>query len=169
MTLAEYESINWKYLRKTRKLWFVLPVFMLSIFSLNTCNVLISSNPEDKSNVTGSLSSLIVLLLFLGFLYYSFIRGFKKNYLNTPALAEGLTYTLSDEAIETQGLSTNSKQPWPASFKQAVKIGKWILLASSGTTAYFLDTEKLIQPFSVTDITKIFGCLTILMFSLKWP
>lgn len=155
MSLAEYESINWKYLRKTRKWWFIFPVFMLLIFVMNACSSFTSDNPEMYSNLSGSMWSLAMMLLFFGFLYYSFVRGFKKNYYNTPALAEGLTYMLSEESIITEGESTNSRQPWSSSFKQVVKIGKWMLLSSSGTTAYFLDTEKLIAPATLADVQEL--------------
>lgn len=152
MTLAEYESINWKYMRKTRKIVFALPVFMLVIFGMNTCNSVAGINQNAESNITGSVLSLAILALFLGFLYYSIRRGFKKNYLNTPALAEGCTYTLTEESITMEGNSISSKQPWSTSFKQAVKIDKWMVLSSSGTTAYFLDTEKLVAPASISDM-----------------
>ena len=155
LTLQEFTSLNWKYLRKTRKSWFIIPTFLLVVFSINSCNILVGTNGYEESKISDAFWPLGIFLLFFGFLYYSFVKESKKSYFSTPALAEGLAHTLSEESITIHGNSMNGIQGWAVSFKQAVKIGKWILLSSSGTTAYFLDTEKLVAPATITDVGEL--------------
>jgi len=156
LTLGEFISINWKYLRKTRKSWLIIPVFLLLAFSVNSCNILVGTRGYENHKISDALLPLCFYFLFFGFMYYSFIKSFKKNYFNNPALAEGLTYTLSDELITVHGSLLNGTQPWSVSFKEAVKIDKWILLSSSGSTAYFLAIEKLVAPATISDVKDLF-------------
>ena len=89
-------------------------------------------------------------------MYFGLNNGFKKNYINTPALAEGLIYAISDEQITIDGVSMKATLPWPTSFKSATQIGKWLLLFSSSTSAYFLNTEKLVEPATISDVNALF-------------
>jgi len=153
LTLAEFTSINWKYLRKIRKIIFVLPVVMLIPFVSSISYLFAGGDGKFDRN---ALWMPLVILAFYIFTYYSYVKAFKKNYDNTPALSDGLTYTLSDDSIIMQGNAVNSVLPWPATFKKAVRINRWILLSSSGAAAYYLDTTQIITPATVTDIEQMF-------------
>lgn len=155
LTLDEFISINWKYLRKSRKSWFVIPIFLLIVFTINSCNIIVGTRGFENARTSDAFLPIGLYALFFGFLYYTFVKGFKKNYFNTPDLLDGLSYTLSNDSISVQGNIVNSIQPWPVSFKRAIKIGKWILLSSSGTAAYFLNIEKLAAPATLTDVKEL--------------
>lgn len=154
MTLAEYKSLNWAYIRKTRKSVFLLPIFFLLIIIVNiTVGITFprASNYEPKNMAFFGL----FFILFVFLLFSRFNTAFKKNYANTPALVDGLTITLSEQSIAIHSLLINGEQPWPASFKRAVKIDKWIILSSGPTTAYFLNTEKIESPATLTDLAAL--------------
>jgi hypothetical protein len=149
LTFEEYKALNWRYLWKTRKLTFLIPLLMGGFLLLNTVGEISRGNQE------ASPISFIYPLLFPGLLgsllWFSFTRAFKKNYFNTPALSEGLTYSFSNESVSATGPSLSMEQPWPLTFKKAFHIGKWILLSSSANAAYFLDTEKIASPATLED------------------
>lgn len=88
LTVAEFSSLNWKYLRKTRKIIFVLPVVLLTLFVFVIASYLIGGD-RNKGFDTSSLWPPIGMLIFFGSMYYSYIKGFKKNYYNTPLYRKG--------------------------------------------------------------------------------
>lgn len=158
MTLTEFSSINWLMLRNKMGYMIVFPIIVLLSFVVTTCNMIAGTN-SNESAYPKDLESILTILgavLFVGFIYYSYRKAIKKNYLNTPALSEGLSYTLTDELIETHSSTINGSQPWAASFKTANKVGKWILLPSSGNAFYFLDTEKIVAPSTISDVEELF-------------
>ncbi|MBD2722460.1 hypothetical protein [Hymenobacter armeniacus] len=159
MTLAEFSSINWLMLRKKIGYLIIFPIIVLLSFVVTTCNMVVGMKSDDTTYPMDSESIMTMLggALFVGFIYYSYRKAIKKNYLNTPALSEGLNYTLTEELIQTQSSTINGSQPWAASFKTANKVGKWILLPSSGNAFFFLDTEKILPPSTMSDVEELFN------------
>jgi hypothetical protein len=150
MSLSQFKSLNWAHLRKVRKRLFVAPLFGILILAIN-----LSVDAKYKSqsiDLTTGISILAFAFLIYGFFFFNINKTINKNYLNTSALADGMTVTLTETSISLHSKLVNSEHPWPVSYKQAIRIKNWVILSSGPASAYFLDTEKIISPATITDL-----------------
>jgi hypothetical protein len=151
LSLEDYSRINRRVILKTR--WWYLCLLFLMIIIISGNNFLTNlSSHENRFEASDLIILLLPFAIITGSMYFSYKRLFKKNYMNTPALAEGAIYTLSDSTISMISESTNVSQPWPISFKKALLIDHWIVLYASATTAYFLDLNTLVSPAALSDV-----------------
>jgi hypothetical protein len=154
MTLAEFKALNWAHLRKARKRLLVAPLLGIAIVAVN-----LSLDAKYKAQSIGLFTGLAIIagiFLLYGALIFSINKSIKKSYLNTPALADGMTITLSENSISMHSHSINGEQPWPVSYKLAIKIKNWVIMSSGPASAYFLDTEQIAAPAMITDLEALF-------------
>jgi hypothetical protein len=154
MSLAEFKTLNWAHLRKVRKRIFAYPFLFIAVLAINFYTQ-ITEKPLQTNSFTWFLI-LTCICLFCGLLVFNINKNIKKNYLNTPILAEGMTVTLTENSISVHGPSVNGEQSWPNSYKQAIAVKNWIVLSYSAASVYFLDTNRIVPPATTTDVEELF-------------
>ena len=153
MTLPEFRALNWALIRRTRKRLLIAPLFGVFIVAVN-----LASDAKYKAEGISPLTGFAIvgsLILLYTLFFYGLNKTIKKNYVNTSALADGMTITLSDASISLHSKVVNSECSWPNSYKKATRLKNWVILSSGPSSAYFLDVEKMEAPATIADLTTL--------------
>lgn len=159
MTLAEFESINKKFGREFFKMIFSPGFVVLLVIIFVAYKYLLSDNTTGPFDLLGTLQSLAITALIIGFSFglikYLVDRGLKNAYHANPELMEGLAYTLTQDSIVIEGKSNTHKKLDLSSFEQATLINNWLVI-SAEHGRYYLDFERLVPPATVAEVGEVF-------------
>jgi Mn2+/Fe2+ NRAMP family transporter len=151
LSLQEYASLNRRLLWKRR--WWYYSLLLLALLLMVSSSLLeLWHYPQDSLLSARVILPFVYLLLVLFLVFFLLNKNIKRNYRNTPHLADGATYTLADTTITGEGPSIQFRQPWPVTTKKAYQIGHWVVLYASATTAYFLNLHALEAPATLTEV-----------------
>lgn len=154
LSLPQYASLNRRLIWK-RRWWYYSFLFLILISMFSSTLIELWHSPQDSLFSVRVMLPFGYLLLVAFLVFFVINRNIKRNYHNSPHLADGATYTLADTTITGEGPSIQFRQSWPITTKKAYLLDDWVVLYASTATAYFLHLPALEAPASLADVEAI--------------